>query len=259
MLPFLNIFGKQMPMYGLLMVVALSLVFLLTYKDARKENISIDDMFLVLGFILLIGFPAGSLLYTLVTYSFSEIIAFIAAGNFAPFSGLVFYGALLGGVLGGFIGTKVAKISFERFVRCAAPYIPIGHAIGRIGCVMAGCCHGMEYEGLFAIHYPHSVAGLDPAQGYFPVQLLEALINVAVCFLLLKIRKKTTTINLLVTYLSLYAIERFGLEFLRGDGVRGIHFGLSTSQWISLGILLVCVLYIIGKKLHDRKKMPDAS
>ena len=254
MLPFIDIFGKQIPMYGLLMAVALTLVFLLTYKDAKKESISIDDMFIVLGFVLLIGFPISSILYTLVTYSFSEIIAFIAEGNFAPFSGLVFYGALLGGILGGFVGTKVAKISFERFVRCAAPYIPLGHAIGRVGCVMAGCCNGMEYEGLFAIHYPHSVAGLDPEQGYFPVQLLEALINVIVCLILLKIRKKASTINLLVAYLSLYAIERFGLEFLRGDGVRGIHFGLSTSQWISLGILVVCILFVCFQKIKKRKK-----
>lgn len=53
-------------------------------------------------------------------------------------------------------------------------------------------------------------------------------------------------------YLVLYAICRFVLEFLRGDSVRGIWFGLSISQWISLGILAWYVLHEI-KERHQTK------
>ncbi len=190
--------------------------------------------------------PCGSFLYTIVTYDIDTIINNILKGNLKMFGGIVFYGALIGGILGAIIGVRITKTAIPKIEKIVVPYIPIGHAIGRMGCVLAGCCYGMNYDGPFAIYYRESIAGAHQTQGYFPIQILEALINLGISFLLVKLRKKATkNFQLLSVYLILYGFSRFLLEFLRGDKLRGFYFSLSTSQWLSLGLILIGSIYLI--------------
>lgn len=59
----------------------------------------------------------------------------------------------------------------------------------------------------------------------------------------------------------MYGIIRFNMEFLRGDGIRGIYFSLSTSQWISLALILGGVIYniypLFAKNIKANKKTLD--
>ena len=89
----------------------------------------------------------------------------------------------------------------------------------------------------------------------FPVQLLEAGMNFivsAVLFILMK-KKKTKTGQLLGIYLIYYTIARFGLEFLRGDLIRGQIFGISTSQIISFILLPVGIILVRGKWIEKKQ------
>ncbi len=260
MYPYIEIFNREFSTYGICMLVGIITVFLLTFRGAKKYKITIEDLLIISGFALMLALPCGSILYAIVTYGIQGIIEGIATGNFNIFGGLVYYGALIGGVAGGLIGIKVAKVKLIDIEKILIPYIPIGHAIGRVGCVMAGCCHGMEYDGLFAIYYANSVEGLSADQGYFPVQLLEALINICICIILIKCTKYALRkAQMMFTYLNLYSIARFMLEFLRGDEIRGLYFGLSTSQWISIALFIISAVYLIvpnliakyNKKAHN--------
>ena len=175
-------------------------------------------------------------------------------GRFEIFSGLVFYGGLIGGIVGGILGIKVAKINTQLVERSVVPFLPIGHAIGRIGCLLAGCCTGKEYDGIFAIHYPSTVSELSAEQGYFPVQLLEAGINIIISItLIIYSKKQKPKYSILFLYLLLYSVMRFCLEFLRGDEIRGIYFGLSTSQCISILLLLVSFVYFSASYFKTKK------
>ena len=117
---------------------------------------------------------------------------------------------------------------------------------------MAGCCHGMEYEGALAVYYKNSLTNLPPEQGYFPVQPLEAVLDVFICiYLLYYSRKERKKFDVLFTYLLLYAIMRMFTECFRGDSIRGIYFGLSTSQWISAGIIFIYFTRMIWKKFKE--------
>ena len=228
------------------MLMGVVVVFLLALKRIKKHNVSIDDMFIIAAFCLLIGLFGASLLSTFVSYRISYIIKSIFAGKFEFFGGLVYYGGLVGGIIGGLIGIKFTKVKTQFVEMSIIPFLPIGHAIGRVGCVLAGCCNGMEYNGPFAIYYPNSIAGLSAEQGYFPVQILEALINIFIAvFLIIYSKKEKPKYNVLVLYLSLYAITRFLLEFLRGDEIRGIYLGISTSQWISMILFTVSFIYFL--------------
>lgn len=154
------------------------------------------------------------------------------------FGGMVFYGGLFGALAAVALHVRLAPSlagapAFDIFA-VAAPLI---HAFGRLGCFLGGCCYGIPCAFGFLVRenplYPR-MAGVVR----LPVQLFEAAGCLALFALLLALyRRRALEGRLLRLYLFAYAIMRFALEFLRGDAVRGIWLGLSTSQWISLGIL----------------------
>lgn len=244
MYPYINIFDRQIGTYGLCLTVGFVLAVILALQKGKTKGLIIEDLLVVGAFGLGCALLGGSLLYVFVTYSLTQIRAFLQQGDFSFLgSGIVFYGGLIGGVAGTLVGIRVAGCKFEVIERSVVPFVPLGHAIGRVGCVMAGCCYGFAYGGPFALHYPHAVSGLSPEQGYFPVQPLEALINVGICLFLLWYEKKMKrATHLLFAYLGLYAVSRFFLEMLRGDEIRGAWNLISTSQIISILLLIVSIV-----------------
>lgn len=127
--------------------------------------------------------------------------------------GFVFYGGMLGALIWSYLNLKYFHFIKRKELNYYLPGAIFGHALGRVGCFLAGCCHGE----------------------HFPVQLLEALL---LGFLGLYIMKKLNDKNILFFYLGLYACIRFILEFERADEIRGIIWqGLSTSQVISLVLM----------------------
>lgn len=250
MCPYISFLGLNIGTYGICMTIGICLTFILAVKRGRKFGLIVEDMLIVSAFALGFAMFGGSLLYVLVTYTPAQILQFIRNGDFMFLgSGIVFYGGLIGGVIGALVGVRVAGCSLALIERAVVPFVPLGHAIGRIGCVMAGCCHGFAYDGPLAIHYPCSVLGLSPNQGYFPVQLLEAFINLVLCSFLLWYEKKTKkATDLLLAYLGLYAVSRFVLEMFRGDAVRGIWNSLSTSQIISILLFIASIIGMLWRK-----------
>ena len=259
MYPYFDIFGRKIGTYGVCMLLAFLLVAFLSLKRGKPIGLRLEDLLIIAAMAFGGAVLVGGLLYICVTYSFAQIIAFIRAGDFRFIgSGIVFYGGLIGGIAGALLGIYVARCDFRSVEQSVVPFIPLGHAIGRIGCVMAGCCYGFEYEGFFALYYKNALSGISPEQGYFPVQPLESLLNVGICLLLLWLSKNTKRkFGLLSWYLALYAVARFFLEMLRGDAVRGIFSGFSTSQHISLALLALCGLRLlilhIGEKTRKAK------
>lgn len=255
MCPYIYIFGYPIASYGLCMMVGLCLAGFLSYRAGKPGGMRPEDMLIIGVSTLLCALAGGGLLYIFVTYTPAELWNMLRSGDFSFIGGIVFYGGLIGGIAGGLLGIRLTKCPIGLATRSIIPFVPLGHAVGRIGCVMAGCCYGFEYDGPLALHYPNSLSGLDPEQGYFPVQLLEGALNVGICILLLKLRKKLRgNWSILFTYLGMYAVTRFCLEFLRGDTIRGRWGGLSTSQWVSLGLLAVSGSYFLTGYLKRQKK-----
>ena len=255
MYPYIHILGRDIGTYGLCLILGFALVFVCALLRGKPKGLILEDLMIVGAFVLGFALLGGGLLYLLVSYSLSEILEFIRNGEYSFLSGgIVFYGGLFGGIAGAMLGIQVAGCKLGVIIRSVVPFIPLGHAIGRIGCLMAGCCYGFTYNGLFALYYPHSVAGLSPEQGYFPVQVLEALVNVGICWLLVRYEKRAKrNINVLLSYLLMYAVSRFFLEMLRGDAVRGGWSGLSTSQIISIVLVGICTSSLLYIRKSDNR------
>ena len=255
MFPYISVFGRNIGTYGLCMILGFALAGFLAYRRGKPAGLRWEDLLIIAAMVLGGALLGGGGLYVFITYSWNQILEFIRQGDFRFLgSGIVFYGGLIGGALGALLGICIASCPFRIAEHAIVPYIPLGHAIGRIGCIMAGCCHGFPYDGPFALYYPHSLARVSPQQGYFPVQPLESLVNVIICLLLLYVQKQVRrTGDLLFAYLGMYAVSRFFLEMLRGDAIRGIWDGISTSQWISLALLGMCLVRLGSGVLHAKR------
>lgn len=157
-------------------------------------------------------------------------------------SGIVFYGGLLGFVLFVMTAYKVRqkKIPWE-VMDLLSICIPLFHFFARLGCFFGGCCYGLELKCPISILYETNKL---EATYRIPVQLFEAVIVFFIFLLLYYLhRSKRYKCRLMKLYFVLYSTARFLLEFLRGDLERGVLYGVSFSQIISV-VILISILAI---------------
>lgn len=242
------------PYYGLLIVLGLAAACAVGRVQVNLFKGSYDD-FITVGCCVGLGAILGAkILYFIVSWQqidFSRLMDLdylqaVMAGGF------VFYGGLIGGLLGLIACRKLFNIDVSFYTMFSIPCIPIVHAFGRLGCSAVGCCYGIPYDGVGAIIYRHSAFAPNHLS-LFPVQAAEAIMELLIAAILLVYinRRRTMPKRSLELYLFMYAILRFGLEFLRYDAAeRGIYFFFSTSQWISLGIVLCVFLLWLKPKIH---------
>lgn len=245
--------GYTIPVYGLCWLIGITLSALTAFV-IKPKNASFETYDLVCGSVLAVvgGLIGSKLLFVLV--SLRSIIE-----NSIPLEGIikggfVFYGGLLGGIAGVFTYTKKFRIQASHITDILATVLPLGHAVGRVGCHFGGCCYGMEYDGLFSVTYYDTLGSTPLGVGLFPVQLLEAVLLLVLFACLLIVYKKTKDMGVAtVVYLYGYAVIRFLLEFLRGDKERGALLGLSTSQIISVVIVCIVSFVIVRGRKRERK------
>lgn len=274
MCPSITVFGKEFSVYALLSVAGFLLAGTLAWWMTRltwkfyKENtqrgltskrpVSADTL-LTATLPALIGVIIGATtLYTMtnipdmidyltndwgrIVASEGEFAAFMGLGNY--FGGIVFYGGLLGGMAGAWWYSKRARFNLGEHLDVVAPAIPLFHAFGRLGCFASGCCYGIECS--WGFYHEHALVAQANGAVRFPVQLLEAGLNLLLCtaiyVLFYFFWQKWRAGSFIRIYFAAYALIRFFDEFLRGDTYRGIWLGLSTSQWISLGILVFLIV-----------------
>ncbi len=243
MLPYIHLFGKVIPMYGLCMATGLLLSSGLALWRARAEGGDVNSLLAIIACIVGCGIGGAKLLYLLVSCDPREVLRELARGDFTALanSGFVFYGGLIGGLLGALLGGRITGVSLRQYCAAVVPCVPLGHAFGRLGCFFAGCCYGRATDGPLGVHFP--AAGIDEA--VIPTQLIEAGLNLCLFLLLLRWADQSDRrATILPRYLMSYAIIRFLLEFLRGDEIRGFFAFLSVSQWISVALFLGCILWM---------------
>lgn len=248
MFPSFTVFGKEISMYMLMTVLGSFALAAVVFGTAKKEIYRRDQLLHImlaaaggafLGAHLLFFFTRLSLLREVASHfsayvrSFRDFLNVLAS----LFGGMVFYGGLLGALIGGLLYCRSLKLDPLLYLDLFVPGIPLFHMFARFGCLFAGCCFGVESE--HGWYFPHSPLA-DPNTRYFPIQLVEAGGNLLLFLLLLALPKaKIPKGRMVWIYFSLYAVMRFTLEFWRGDAERGIYGGLSTSQWVSIFLLLL--------------------
>lgn len=250
---YINIFGKEIPLYGLCFWGAIFICVALAVFLSPKRGMARYDFVYAAVFGMIGAVIGAKLLFILV--SFQEIVRLQVPLEGIIRGGFVFYGGLGGGALGILIYARLFRMRTVDFFDLCAVVVPLGHAVGRVGCFFGGCCYGIPYDGPFSIIYTSTAGDTPLGVPLLPIQLIEALLLlflfVSELFLYL-CRPRAVGRNSLV-YLTAYPILRFTLEFFRGDRVRGLWLGLSTSQWISLTLLAVAMLWAFQKYIARRR------
>ena len=171
MLPSFEVFGLEIPMFGVMMMIGMLAAFILPWRTHRYIRFSEDTLFSAALWAIICGLIGAKLLYWIV-----EIDQVIADPSYLLHTlreGFVFYGALIGGVLGVLIYSAKKKLPFFAFIDLFAPSLTLAQAFGRIGCFCAGCCYGCQTDGWCAVTFP---AGSAAPAGIplLPTQLMES-------------------------------------------------------------------------------------
>lgn len=243
MCPNFHIFGTELSAY---LVLALAgLLAGLVVGEFTRRKIGLSRMGL-LGFVLCCSLGAilgAKLLFVLVEWqAFLENPADVLGKG-----GYVFYGGLLVSFLAAWLWCHKTRTPYLPMMDIFIPGVTLFHAFGRVGCLLAGCCYGIPTSSPMGIVYPEG--SLAPAGiPLFPAPVYEAiflLILTAVLLLILKFSAADGKV--FGIYLAAYALWRFIIEFYRGDP-RGTVLGLSTSQFISIFLLLGGLLLLFRRK-----------
>lgn len=204
---------------NIILVVFLSRKF--KYKKYELVSMLMADV---------LGVVAGGILYTRILF-----------GGFG-FSSL---GGVLGSLLFLYVYSLITKKDFKYIMILFMPSIPLMYAIGKIGCFVAGCCHGIEYSGLLSIMYSNSLVAPNGIN-LFPVQIIETIVFLIIfIFIIFKYLKSKMSIRLVMFEMILCGIFKFVLDFFRYS-----HNGkiVSANQIMCLVIIVVGIIYLIRVK-----------
>ena len=240
-LPWIGGVHLALPTYGLIVALGVVVAWIWMQKRAQAEGIAPEDSSSV-AFWTLVGGLAGGKIGLLIVdapWYLAHPGDLLGAG-FLQAAGVI-WTAVLGGIAGMLIVSRRLGLPLGRLLDAAAPAIPVGQAIGRLGCLMAGCCFGGACSAPWAIIYHSQAArartGVPLGIPLHPAPVYEALWSLAVVLplTLLTFRRRRRPGEAALAYLASYGVGRFIVEFFRGDAVRGLWFAgrLSTSQIIS--------------------------
>lgn len=252
--------GITLYSYPTLIAAGLVAMFVYVLPRARRLGVGLPDVasFFGMGLSTLL---LGSRLAWFLFYDRETLLGHPGA-LLEDGSGLCFLGGLaaIGLVLP--VYAKAIGLPVMAFLALMAPAVAIGHAFGRVGCLMAGCCYGTPAEVPWSFAQP-TLSG--DALARHPTQLYELCILLGLARgLHLLLARGAAPGRVLGVYLVVLASERFFLEFLRGDTqAEALLLGLSNAQTLCvvLGVAGVALLTLsTGRESAGAgKKASDAS
>lgn len=251
---YIKVGSLNIPSYGLCIILGIIIANIIAFSLKKRNNHDENDLMVLEGYAFLGGLLGAKLLYVVVSLPQVDFTKVTVKQYLEAIShgGFVFYGGLILGLLFVLLAGKVHHIDCFSYIMSYLFTIPLIHAFGRIGCFMGGCCYGRPYNGPFAVVFPE---GSFPPSGIglFPVQLVESACLFLISLLLFILTYKVHSKFVAETYFIVYGIVRFVLEFFRYDFERGSLGFLSTSQCISIGLIVIAVISIIlrRKKAHS--------
>ena len=233
-----QLFGLEIRWYGVLMAVGILLGMFLAIREGKRQGISEDSMLDIFIWSIPFGIIGARTYYVIFNWDYYQ-------GDFLKMintrqGGMAIHGALIGGILAGYILCKLKKIDFISMLDIVAPSFSIGQAIGRWGNFINKEAHGGP------TNLPWGI--IVDGQKVHPTFLYESIWDFALFIFLLHIsKKKKYKGQVFVLYAIIYSVGRFFIEGLRTDSL--MIGPIRTAQLISLGSVIAgCLLHFYWKK-----------
>jgi phosphatidylglycerol---prolipoprotein diacylglyceryl transferase len=254
-----EIAGVTVYSYGFMIAMGtLAGVAYMAIRGKKEVGLTFDQANSLFLLIFVAAFVGGK------AFLFLEDASYYAANprKLLAGRGFVFYGSFLFAVPTMLWYFRKIKVPAYQMLDVMAITTCLVHSFGRVGCFLAGCCHGKPTESGWGVVFTDTACHAEPLNTpLYPTQLMEAGFIVGVMLVLLFLRnRKQFHGQLFLLYLIFYAAGRFLLEYFRGDIERGflIEDYLSHSQFISLMIMAFSG-FIYLKRLQASKTSPIRS
>ena len=234
--------------YGFMIALGFLAAILLAMYRSKKYEVD-GNTVIDLALCCIVGGLLGAKLLYLIT----DLPNLIPSKNVLSdiTNGFVVYGGILGGVLACFIYTRRKKVNFLKCLDLIAPSVAIGQCLGRIGCLMAGCCYGRETTCSIGIVFQNSPMAPNGIR-LLPTQIFSSVGDLLLAIvLILYARRKPTDGRVINLYLILYGVGRFIIEIFRNDPRGNVGF-LSTSQFISIFIVIFGMIQLFCLNKRDK-------
>ena len=254
--------GASIYSYGVMLGLGFIGAWYLSLHNANREGFPYKTTVTAFALAIIFALIGARVAHLITNPETWRMRGFFHAMFGSKCEGLVAYGGFIGGPLAVWVYIKyIKKADFWSLADCAAAGMCLGLGLTRIGCFLAGCCHGQPTDLPWGMVFPQGSQAANTF-GYgtavHPTQLYESLVGFALFPLAMFVfKKRKWTGQAFLIMISCYAVARFFLEFIRGDTDRG-GFGnhaaptLSTSQFIGI----VLIIFVIGFYLYRRKHAP---
>jgi phosphatidylglycerol:prolipoprotein diacylglycerol transferase len=250
-----------LPTYGVLVAAGFLAALWLAGRLAKRSGLN-EDAITSLGInSALAGLVGAKLLMFVQDFGYyranpSEIfsMATLQAGG-------VFFGGLVLALLYAFWDIRRKQLPLLPTLDAFAPALALGHGIGRIGCLAAGCCWGEVCDRAWAITFTnpeaHKLVGVPLGVALHPTQLYEAAAQFAIFAVAYRwFGAPRRAGQVMAVYLMLTGAARFGIDFLRAHDQANLG-PLSAAQWISAVLVLAGFwLWVNGSQL---RRSPEAA
>jgi len=229
--------------YGLMLVLAFFSAGFLARRQAVRDKVSPEKIFDLCFLVFISGIVGCRVFYVMINFAFYlrhplEIIML-------QHGGMAIFGGLISGAAAGWLFVKKNKMSLLKTLDLLVPFVALGQAVGRVGCLLNGCCFGKASK--FGLYFPVFDQVLIPTQLYSSLLML-------LIFIILRFMQDSphSPGAILYSYLFLYSLKRFFIEFLRNDSPR-IFYGLTLFQLLSLSLFFFS-LFMIIRMFRNKKK-----
>ncbi|MDO5034697.1 MAG: prolipoprotein diacylglyceryl transferase [Actinomycetaceae bacterium] len=252
--------------YGILIATAMVIAVLLTKKRYEERGGDGELVYDVALWAIPFGI-VGARLYHVIT---SPHQYFGPNGQWLEIfriweGGIAIMGAIIGGVIGGWIALRRANQSLAPFADSVAPTLLIAQALGRFGNWFNQELFGGPTTLPWGLEIDdrHLPAGFASGTLFHPTFLYESIWNLSMAFLMIRLDKKVKFKGgqLMFLYMALYAVGRFWIENIRIDPAKLI-LGMRLNAWSALAIIVIGIVgfVIAGKRgASTRVEAPEST
>ncbi|HVL38043.1 MAG TPA: prolipoprotein diacylglyceryl transferase [Fimbriimonadaceae bacterium] len=234
-----TVFGFEIHSFGVMILIAFLAALWFARRRAPRYGLAPEDVNDVGFWALLAGIFGARIAFIL-----TELPHFIANPHDLlrwQFQGLTSFGGIIGGALAVILWCRIRRKPVTAMIDVAAPPLLLGHAIGRVGCLLNGCCYGG------ACDLPWGIAVANEPGLYHPAQIYDSLLNLlAMAFLLrVEVTRKLAPGQVAALFFVLHGVARFVYEFWRAG---------TTSEYlgplpITMAQAMALVLAMFGAAL----------
>jgi phosphatidylglycerol:prolipoprotein diacylglycerol transferase len=222
----------------------------------RREGIPGERVYDMAVWMVIVGLIGARALY--VWENYQQFVGAWQKAFFINEGGIDQWGGIFGGLVGGYIWCRRNGVDYRKVIDAIGPATALGFAIGRIGDIINGEHHAIASNLPWAVNYVNPFTLGEPGKPVHPEVAYELIWNLIVFFVAMltydRFKRRVPLGVVGLTWLSVYAMGRFFLSFLRTDS---LVLGLRQAQWAGLAMVVISIILVAIWTSKARRPPPD--